>query len=91
MDEDRRGKTREAADHVLEMAEELEASGDAMVGQDSLASARAALHQWIDSMTGVVLTPAFGRVTIIHDGRQSTITSPDLPFVLSAAMDGQGA
>ena len=91
MNDERESTTRDAADRVLDMAEELEASGDAVLGTDSLESARAALHKWVDEMTGVVLTPAFGRVTIIHEGRQSTIASPDLPYLMSAAMDGQGA
>jgi len=91
MNDDHEGETRETADRVLDMAEELEASGDAVLGRASLESARAALHKWVDELTGVVLTPAFGRVTIIHQGRQSTIASPDLPYLMSAAMDGQGA
>ena len=83
-------RTREAVDRVLEMAEEAEASGDALLEGSTLESARAALHRWIDDMTGVVITPALGRVTIIHEGRESTIASPDLPFVMSAAVDAKG-
>jgi hypothetical protein len=75
--------SREAADRVLEFAEEVEASGDAATSGDTLEAARAALHDWIDRMTGVVITPALGRVTIIHPGVQSTISSPDLPFEMS--------
>jgi hypothetical protein len=76
--------TRAAADRAVEMAEEVEASGQASVGGADLQAARAILHRWIDDMTGVVIAPGLGRVTIIHpDGRVSTISSPDLPFAMS--------
>jgi hypothetical protein len=81
--------TRDAIGRVLDMAEELEASGDASLEGTTLGQARAALHQWVDSMTGVVITPALGRVTVIHEGRESTIASPDLPFAMSAAVADQ--
>ncbi len=77
-------EARTAADRILEMAEEIEASGDANFGGAGLERARALLHQWVDSMIGVVVMPALGRVTIIHDkGLVSTIASPDLPFTMS--------
>lgn len=82
--------TRNAIGRVLDMAEELEASGDAMLEGSTLDLARAALHKWIDSMTGVVITPGLGRVTVIHEGRTSTIASPDLPFAMSAAVGDKG-
>ena len=76
--------TRAAADRAVEMAEEVEASGQASTGGADLKTARAALHRWIDEMTGVVVAPGLGRVTIIHpNGRVSTISSPDLPFAMS--------
>lgn len=88
MTDDQSHTAQEAADRVVEFAEELEASADASLGGSSLAAARAALHQWIDEMTGVVVAPALGRVTIIHpNGRQSTIASPDLPFTMSVPLD----
>lgn len=71
------------ADRVLEFAEEVEASGQSVVGGDALEAARAALHKWVDDLTGVVVMPAFGRVTVIHGNRESTISSPDLPFAMS--------
>jgi hypothetical protein len=80
-------KEQEAADRVIAMAEEVEASGDVSVGGAPLEAARAALHKWIDNMTGVVAMPALGRVTIIHpNGRISTISSSDLPFIVNTAM-----
>jgi len=76
--------TREAADRAVEMAEEVESSGHATTGGTELETARAALHRWIDTMTGVVVAPGLGRVTVIHpNGRVSTISSPDLPFTMS--------
>lgn len=84
MGNEQNDEVRTAADRVLEMAEEIEAGGDASFGGEGLERARAVLHQWIDSMTGVVVTAALGRVTIIHDrGLVSTIASPDLPFTMS--------
>ena len=82
--------TRDAADRVLEMAEELESSGDAVLGGSTLELGRAALHKWIDSMTGVVVTPGLGRVTVIHGDVVSTIASPDLPFAMSAVVGDGG-
>lgn len=79
------------ADRVLEFAEEVEASGQSVVDGTALEAARAALHKWVDELTGVVVMPAFGRVTVIHrNGAQSTISSPDLPFAMSAPL-GKGS
>ena len=76
--------TVEAAERAMEMAEEVEASGQASTGGSELEAARTALHKWIDTMTGVVVAPGLGRVTVIHpNGRVSTISSPDLPFAMS--------
>jgi hypothetical protein len=79
------------ADRVMEFAEEVEASGQSAVGGSALESAKAALHAWVDDLTGVVVMPAFGRVTVIHrNGRESTISSPDLPFIMSAPVSRKG-
>ncbi len=87
MDQDHQEKARGVADHVLEMAEELEASGDATLEGSALETARAVLHGWIDEMTAVVVLPALGRVTLIHPGGvQSSISSPDLPFTMSVPL-----
>lgn len=56
----------------------------------ALENARAALHKWIDGMTGVVISPPLGRVTVIHgNGRKSAITSADLPFLMSTPVAGK--
>lgn len=81
-------KTQAATARVIKLEEELEASGTATHDQDGLATARAILHKWIDGVAATVVSPALGRVTLIHaDGRQSTIISPDLPFILSRPID----
>lgn len=75
---------RAAADRVIQLEEEVEASGVAAVEGAELAHARAALHAWIDEMTGVVVSPGLGRVTVIHgDGRRSSIASATLPYMMS--------
>ncbi|HEX7819987.1 MAG TPA: hypothetical protein VF463_05150 [Sphingobium sp.] len=78
------GKIQAAIDHVLELAAELEVSGTAVVGNDAVARVRAVLHAWVDTVTAVALTPAFGRSTLIHeDGQQSSVQSSILSFALS--------
>ncbi len=80
-DEDKR---LAATERVVKLEEELEASGVAYHDDDSLALARARLHEWVDSIAATVISPALGRVTLIHaDGGQSTIISPTLPFTMS--------
>jgi hypothetical protein len=83
VDEDRKARIRAATDRVLELAEEVEASGHT-IEDDGLDDARATLGSWIASITGVAVTPAFGRVTLIHEnGSQSTISSSDLAYAMS--------
>lgn len=78
------GKIQAAIDHVLELAAELEVSGTAVVENDAIARVRAVLHAWVDTVTAVALTPAFGRSTLIHeDGQQSSVQSSILSFALS--------
>jgi hypothetical protein len=73
-----------AAERVVGLEEEVEASGQATVDGAALERARAALHNWVDGVKGVVVSPGLGRVTLIHEGgRVSTIASPDLPFEMS--------
>ena len=73
-----------ATDRVIQLEEELEASGHATTEGDSLAFARAALHAWVDSAVGVVASPGLGRVTLVHqDGTRSSIASSTLPFAVS--------
>jgi hypothetical protein len=73
----------EAAARVIELEQELEASGEAAIG-DALTFSRERLHEWVETVVGVVASPGVGRVTLIHaNGRESKIASPDLPFLLS--------
>jgi hypothetical protein len=75
---------KKAASRVIELEAELESAGEAKTGGDPLAEAKAALHEWVDSVVGVVASPGVGRVTLIHDnGHESRIVSPELPFLLS--------
>lgn len=91
MTEDQPNHSQSAAETVLKLAEELEATGDSVFGGDSLVKARAHLHRWVDEATGVVIIPALGRVTILHDGVVSTIQSPDLPMTMSDPVSGAPA
>lgn len=84
MSEHQSDKVQAAIDRELGLAEEVEASAHVAVGGVELADARAALHKWVDSVQGVVINAAFGRVTLIHEnGRRSTIASSELPYTLS--------
>lgn len=84
MNDDPARQVAEAADRTMRLEAELEASSDAAIGGDALARARAILHEWVDSVTGVVATPGVGRVVLIHaDGGESRISSPSLPMRLA--------
>ncbi len=73
-----------AAERVIKLEEELEASGVAAHDDETMKLARARLHEWVDSIAVTIVSPALGRVTLIHaDGGQSTIISPTLPFTMS--------
>lgn len=77
--------TQATIDRVLELEEELEASGFAASEGNELEKARVMLHKWIDDLVAVVVSPGLGRVTVIHpNGRQSSIASADLPFIMSS-------
>ncbi len=83
MTDDHAASSKAAADRVIELEEEVEASGYLVEG-DALHEARKILHKWVDDMTGVVVSPGLGRVTVIHgSGRPSTIASAELPFIMS--------
>jgi hypothetical protein len=80
MSEDVRAKT----ERVVALAEELEVSGEVSLDVAALKRDRAALHAWIDTAVGVVLTPGFARVSLIHEnGTQSTISSWELCLTMS--------
>jgi hypothetical protein len=84
MTDDRNQKVVEAADRAIRLEAELEASSDAAIKGDALARAKAILHAWVASVTGVVATPGVGRVVLIHaDGGESRISSPSLPMQLA--------
>lgn len=75
---------RAVTDRVIELEEELEASGVAAIDGSDLEWSRAALHKWVDEMIGVVVSPGLGRVTVVHPGgRRSSIASATLPYVMS--------
>jgi hypothetical protein len=79
-------KVKTTADRIVELGAELEAPGHSVLAADSIAKARTVLHQWIDQMEGIVVNPALGRVSVIHEGgRASSIASADLAFLMSAA------
>lgn len=74
----------EAVARVIELEHELESAGEASIGGDALTFSRERLHEWVETVVGVVASPGVGRVTLIHaNGRESKIASPDLPFLLS--------
>lgn len=88
MNQDHSAKLQAAADRVLELAHEVEAAGEATLGGTALERHRAVLHAWIDGVRGVVVNPGLGRVTVLHEnGRESTIASADLPFLMSAPVN----
>ncbi len=72
-----------AAERIVELEAELESAGNATTSGAELARVRAALHDWVESVVGVVSSPGSGRVALIHgDGTRSSIASPDLPYRL---------
>jgi hypothetical protein len=84
---DSKSLARSVADRVLQLEEELEASGHAATEGNALESSRLVLMEWVQGLTGVVASPALGRVTVIdRNGRQATIANPHLAFDLSAAV-----
>ncbi|WP_380781052.1 hypothetical protein [Sphingomonas sp. R86520] len=75
---------RAVANRVIELEEELEASGVATIDGSELEWSRAALHKWVDDVVGVVVSPGLGRVTVIHPGgKRSSIASSTLPYLMS--------
>ncbi|HSI19300.1 MAG TPA: hypothetical protein VK980_16130 [Sphingomonas sp.] len=75
---------RAVANQVIELEEEVEASGVAAIDGSELEWSRAALHKWVDDMIGVVVSPGLGRVTVIHPGgKRSSIASSTLPYAMS--------
>jgi hypothetical protein len=89
MDQPKSGaKTEEAANRIVELEAELEASGTATTHGDKLEFARAALRGWVDTVVGVVASPGVGRVTLIHaNGSESKIASPELPYLVTPPVE----
>jgi hypothetical protein len=86
-------KIASQAERVVALEAELESAGEVSLAEGELAHSRAALHDWVETVVGVVSSPGVGRVTLIHqDGSQSSIASPKLPFLLSrpARFDDSG-
>lgn len=84
MDDDQADGIDSVTERVLKLAAELEAHGDVHTAPSEIERLRATLHAWIDSATGFVVTPAFGRITVLHgEGRPSTIASADLSYAMS--------
>jgi hypothetical protein len=76
-------KPEQAAARIAELEAELESASNTATEGEDLDRTRAALHDWVDSVVGVVTSPGTGRVTLIHaNGSQSGVTSPDLPYRL---------
>jgi len=77
-------RIEEAAARVVELEAELESSGTTAIEGDKLEFGRRALHEWVDSVVGIVASPGVGRVTLIHaNGNESKIASPDLPYLVT--------
>jgi len=73
-----------AMGRALELGAEVESAGEAKTGDEAIAFVRAQLHDWVDTVVGVVINAGLGRVTLIHaDGRESGISSNLLPYKLS--------
>lgn len=78
------GHVEQAIERVLELEAERESSGTAASDAASLALARERLHQWVETVVGVVAAAGSGRVTLIHaNGRSSGIASSDLAALLT--------
>lgn len=74
----------EAAERVIGLEAELESAGTAATKAEELATVRATLHDWVESVVGAVASPGVGRVTLIHaNGHETRIASPELPYLLS--------
>ncbi len=78
-----KSQIEDVAGQIVELEAELESAGNAMTSGDDLARMRAALHEWVETIVGVVSSPGSGRVALIHEnGVRTSIASPDLPYLL---------
>lgn len=77
---------KEMAERITKIDMEVEAPGQITVDEVALIKAREVVGQWLAGIQGVVVNAAMGRVTVIDkNGRASSIASPELCFMLSAA------
>jgi hypothetical protein len=84
-------KIASQAERLIALEAELESAGEVSLAEAELAWRKAALHEWVESVVGVVASPGLGRVTLIHsDGNQSSISSRTLPFMLSRPAKFEG-
>ena len=73
-----------AIERVQELGAELESSAEASTGGDALAHIRGELHKWVDTVAGAVVNAGLGRVTLLlHNGKETSIASSELPYLLS--------
>lgn len=74
----------EATARAVELEAELESTGMVSKQGETLAFAKAAMHQWLDTVVAVVASPGVGRVMLIHaNGTETKIASPELPFLVT--------
>ncbi|MDE2410204.1 MAG: hypothetical protein KGM18_00350 [Sphingomonadales bacterium] len=75
---------RKLAEDAAELEHEREVSSTITTDAERLADARAALHDWVDTVVAVAATAGSGRVTLIHaDGSRSGIASSALAYRLT--------
>ena len=83
MSDSRSDAIREAAERALTIEQEVESAGEATLDAFDVDHAKASIHEWVDTIVGLVCAPGTGRVTLIHEnGHESTVSSPDLPFLI---------
>jgi hypothetical protein len=77
-------KFEAAIERVKELGAEVESSAEASTEGDALAHVRAQLHKWVDTVAGAVVNAGLGRVTLLHhNGKETSIASSELPYLLS--------
>lgn len=81
---DQTARIDEATARAVELEAELEAAGMVSKAGETLTFAKAALHEWVDTVVAVVASPGVGRVMLIHaNGTETKIASPELPFLVT--------
>jgi hypothetical protein len=81
---DQTARIDEATARAVELEAELETTGMVSKQGETLAFAKATLHEWVDTVVAVVASPGVGRVLLIHaNGTETKIASPELPFLVT--------